>query len=136
MTATMTPYRPPQRAGRDGFPQLLHAEWTKFRTVRGWFIAVLIAALLIDVVGLLVPRGDDHCSTACQSHVPTGPGGAAVNDSYYLPAQPLAGDGSITVRVTSLTGVTAHTRGFISPATGPQDPVSRGLVPWAKAGII
>jgi ABC-type transport system involved in multi-copper enzyme maturation permease subunit len=136
MTATISPYRPPQQAGRDGFTQLLHAEWTKFRTLRGWVIAVLIAALLIDVVGLLVPRGNDHCSTACQASVPTGPGGEAVNDSYYLAARPLAGDGSITVRVTSLTGVTDHSGGFITPANGPQNPVKRGLVPWAKAGII
>ena len=136
MTATITPYRPTQQAGRDGFTQLLHAEWTKFRTLRGWVIAVLIAALLIDVVGLLVPRGDQHCGTACLSGVPTGPGGEAVNDTYYLAAQPLAGDGSITVRVPSLTGVTDHTGGFISPASGPQNPVRRGLVPWAKAGII
>jgi len=27
----------------DGFAQLLHAEWTKFRTVRGWVIGVIIA---------------------------------------------------------------------------------------------
>ncbi|HUB40894.1 MAG TPA: ABC transporter permease subunit [Streptosporangiaceae bacterium] len=135
MTTTITPYRPPEEAGRDGFTQLLHAEWTKFRTLRGWVIAVLVAALLIDVVGLLVPRGDDHCGTACQAHVPTGPGGEAVNDSYYLAAQPLAGDGSITVRVTSLTGVIDSTSGFSTPASL-QNPVSRRLVPWAKAGII
>ena len=30
-------------AGRDGFGQLLHAEWTKFRTVRGWVIAAVAA---------------------------------------------------------------------------------------------
>jgi ABC-type transport system involved in multi-copper enzyme maturation permease subunit len=133
MTATVTPYRPPQQAGRDGFAQLLHAEWTKFRTLRGWVIAVVIAVLLIDVVALLVPRGNDHCGAACQSHVPTGPGGEAVNDSYYLVGQPLAGDGSITVRVTSLTGVIENNGGFVGPNTPPSSP---GLVPWAKAGII
>jgi ABC-type transport system involved in multi-copper enzyme maturation permease subunit len=133
MTATITPYRAPQQAGRDGFMQLLRAEWTKFRTVRGWVIAVLIAALLIDVVALLVPRGNDHCGAACQANVPTGPGGEAVNDNYYLVSQPLAAGGSITVRVTSLTGLIGNDGGFIGPNTGPS---SRGLVPWAKAGII
>jgi ABC-type transport system involved in multi-copper enzyme maturation permease subunit len=133
MTATITPYRSPQRAGRDGFAQLLHAEWTKFRTLRGWVIAVLIAALLIDVVALLVPRGNDHCGAACQANVPTGPGGEAVNDNYYLVGQPMAAGGSITVRVTSLTGVIGNNGGFIGPNTPPS---SRGLVPWAKAGII
>ena len=133
MTATITPYRPPQQAGQDGFAQLLHAEWTKFRTLRGWVIAIVIAAVLIDVVALLVPRDNNHCSAGCQSHVPTGPGGEAVNDSYYLVGQPLAGDGSITVRVTSLTGVIENDGGFVTANT-PQS--SRGLVPWAKAGII
>jgi ABC-type transport system involved in multi-copper enzyme maturation permease subunit len=133
MTATITPYRSPQQVGRDGFAQLLHAEWTKFRTLRGWVIAVLIAALLIDVVALLVPRGNDHCGGSCRPNVPTGPGGEAVNDSYYLVGQPLAAGGSITVRVTSLTGVIGNDGGFIGPNTPPR---SRGLVPWAKAGII
>src|ERR1035441_2904309 len=50
MTPTMTPYRSGQRAGRDGFPQLLHAEWTKFRTVRGWVISMVAAALLVVLV--------------------------------------------------------------------------------------
>ena len=38
MTATAAPYRSSLAAGRDGFAQLLRAEWTKFRTVRGWVI--------------------------------------------------------------------------------------------------
>ena len=136
MTATITPYRPPQQAGRDGFVQLLHAEWTKFRTLRGWVIAIVIAVVLIDVVGVLVPRGQDHCGAACQRHVPTGPGGEAVNDSYYLAAQPLASDGSITVRVSSLTGMIAPSNGYVPQGHGPQSAMSPGLVPWAKAGII
>jgi ABC-type transport system involved in multi-copper enzyme maturation permease subunit len=137
MTATITPYRPPQQAGRDGFAQLLRAEWTKFRTLRGWVIAIVIAVLLIDALALLVPRGNTQCGSqsgaACLPHVATGPGGEAVNDSYFLAAQPLAGDGSITVRVTSLTGVIEHNGGFVGPNTPPSSP---GLVPWAKAGII
>ena len=43
MTATIAPYRPPQQDGGDGFAPLLHAEWTKFRTLRGWVIAIVIA---------------------------------------------------------------------------------------------
>jgi len=34
MTATITPQQPGQQTGRDGFAQVLRAEWTKFRTVR------------------------------------------------------------------------------------------------------
>jgi ABC-type transport system involved in multi-copper enzyme maturation permease subunit/regulation of enolase protein 1 (concanavalin A-like superfamily) len=52
---------------------------------------------------------------------PVGPGGEAVTDSFYFVHQPLAGNGSITVRLTSLTG-----------QTGPQ----AGLPAWSKAGII
>jgi ABC-type transport system involved in multi-copper enzyme maturation permease subunit len=135
MTATMTPYRPPQQAGRDGFAQLMHAEWTKFRTLRGWVIAVVVAAVLIGVVGALLPRGSSPCGSGCLANIPTGPGGEAVNDSYYLVGQPLAGDGSITVAVTSLTGMISQQGGFSGP-NGPQQTVSRGLVPWAKAGVI
>jgi ABC-type transport system involved in multi-copper enzyme maturation permease subunit len=133
----ISPYRSPQRAGSDNFLRLVHAEWTKFRTLRGWAIAVVVAVLLIDVVALLVPRGGIQCGTgsgaACLPSVPIGPGGEAVNDSYYLAGQPLAGDGSITVRVTSLTGVIDHNSGFVGPNTPPSSP---GLVPWAKAGVI
>jgi hypothetical protein len=140
MTATITPYRAPQQAGRDGFPQLLHAEWTKFRTLRGWVIAIVVAALLIDVVAVLVPRGANHCGSrsgaACLPHVPTGPGGEAVNDSYYLAAQSLTGAGTITVQVTSLTGsIEASSPGPVS-TNSPQPAMKPGLVPWAKAGII
>jgi ABC-type transport system involved in multi-copper enzyme maturation permease subunit len=141
MTATITPYRPPQQDGRDGFAQLLHAEWTKFRTLRGWVIAIVVAAVAIAVVGVLLPlgNGQSHCGSrsgaACLGLVPTGPGGEAVNDSYYLAAQPLAGDGSITVQVMSLTGVISQQGGYVGP-NGPQQTVRRGLVPWAKAGII
>src|ERR1700733_7453118 len=45
-TTTLTPYRSGRAPGRDGFAQLLRAEWTKFRTVRGWLIALGAAALL------------------------------------------------------------------------------------------
>jgi len=141
---TTTAYRPPQqtgqRTGRDRFTQLVHAEWTKFRTLHGWLIAIVIAAVLIDVVGVLVPRGEAQCGSAsgaaCLAHVPVGPGGEAVNDSYYLAAQPLAGDGSITVQLTSLTGMIGHDGGFVAPGGPPPGSMSPGLVPWAKAGII
>ena len=39
-------------AGRDSFAHLLHAEWTKFRTVRGWVIAVIVAVLVTVLLGL------------------------------------------------------------------------------------
>ena len=42
---TVTSSRPAARAGRAGFAHLLRAEWTKFRTVRGWVISVIVAML-------------------------------------------------------------------------------------------
>jgi ABC-type transport system involved in multi-copper enzyme maturation permease subunit len=57
-----------------------------------------------------------------------------VTDRYYLVHQPLVGDGSITARVTSLTGL-------VSPGGFPKggDPLANarsGVQPWAKAGLI
>ena len=52
MTAgTITPYRSAESAGHDGFPQLLRAEWIKFRSVRGWIIGMVVAGLLMLAVG-------------------------------------------------------------------------------------
>ena len=52
-----------------------------------------------------------------------------MSDSFYFVRQPLSGNGSITVRVTSLTGL-------IPSGNGPVLGTQPGLVPWAKAGII
>ena len=43
MTATAVPPRAPA-AGRPASGRVLHAEWTKFRTVRGWIIGMVVAA--------------------------------------------------------------------------------------------
>src|SRR6266699_1585915 len=135
MTAgTITPDRSGLEAGRDGFAQLLRAEWTKFRTVRGWVIGTAVAALVTVLIGPLTASGS-HCSAngqTCHPSVPVGPDGEAVTDRFYFVHQPLAGNGSITVRVTSPTGL------LPTPPAGRSAPVGTrpGLVPWAKAGII
>ncbi|HLO30934.1 MAG TPA: hypothetical protein VK249_17440 [Anaerolineales bacterium] len=123
----------PNRSRHESFAQLLHAEWNKFRTVRGWVIGLVIAALVTVLPGLLIaarslmscegPSGDVCPST------PVGPGGQAVEDRFYFVHQPLAGDGSITVRVTSMTGIITY------PPPN-HDQIVSGLVPWAKAGVI
>ena len=43
--------------------------------------------------------------------------------------QPLAGDGTITARVTSMTGM-------ITYPPPDHDEIVPGLVPWAKAGVM
>src|SRR5271165_2132152 len=116
--------------GPDGFGQLLRAEWTKLRTVRGWVIGIVVVVLVTAGIAMLdhsscggavTPGGADITGLGCSS--PVGPAGEAVVDSAYLVHQPLASGGSITVRVTSLSGAAAG-------------PFGGGLQPWSKAGII
>jgi len=134
-TRTNTPYRSAQQAGRGGFGQLLWAEWTKFRTVRGWVIGML-AVVLLTALAIVALAGTAKAGTNSLPTTAIGPGGQAVTDTFYFVHQPLDGNGSITVRVTSLTGIEQP------PPTGPQGSPgsSRGLLhvvqPWAKAGII
>jgi ABC-type transport system involved in multi-copper enzyme maturation permease subunit len=140
---TVTPYRSPAREGRDGFGQLLHAEWTKFRTVRGWAIGMIVAIAVTAAIGIFVAAagasqscqaqgGPARSGAACGGPALTlGPGGEPVTDNFYFVRQPLAGNGSMTVRVTSLTSLLPPA-GQVFGST----PSRPGLVPWSKAGII
>jgi ABC-type transport system involved in multi-copper enzyme maturation permease subunit len=149
---TMTPYRSGMTGARDGFAQLLHAEWTKFRTVRGWMITLLVAVLVMVGLALLSAAGT---TSSCQQAAgpsgggssgpvrhgagcgapafPLGPGGEPVSDSFYIVHQPLTGDGGITARVTSLTGKVQPANGSQGPGPGDTQP---GVMPWSKAGVI
>jgi len=138
MTNTVTPYRSKQPVGRDGFAQLLRAEFTKFRTVRAWMIALSAAAVVFVLLAFL----SASFSRSGNPPVPTGPGGEAVSDSYMFVHQALVGNGTLTARVTSLSG--AYTspsptsgNGFSqSSKSQPNSQLHPGLAPWAKAGII
>lgn len=108
-----------------GFGPLLHAEWTKLRTVRGWVAGLLVAVGVTVLVGLAGPasstlscRSADGGQCSAARTPPTGPDGEAVSDRLYFVHRPLTGDGGITARVTSLTGSAA------------------GVEPWAKAGVL
>jgi len=118
---------------RFGFTALVHAEWTKFRTVRGWGIAMIVAILVTVGLGLLAQDSCSGPNAGCT--LPLGPGGEAVADSFYFVRQPLDGNGSITVRVTSLTGLIPSAGGRVRAGTGLAD-MHSGLDPWSKAGII
>jgi ABC-type transport system involved in multi-copper enzyme maturation permease subunit len=120
VTPIATPHRPSQRAS---FRQLLHAEWTKFRTVPGWVSGMVVAALLVVLVALLAGVSSNQEGSP---PVPIGPGGEPVTDSFYFLHQPLAGDGSITVSVSALESSIPKSLGDLQP----------GIVPWAKAGLI
>ena len=88
---TLTPYRSELHTGRNGFAQLLRAEWTKFRTVRGWVIGMIAALLVIVGIGTLTgansecgsQMGPNAPMLACPAP-PTGPGGEWLTDSFYF----------------------------------------------------
>jgi ABC-type transport system involved in multi-copper enzyme maturation permease subunit len=105
----------------------LRAEWTKFRTVRGWVVGMIAGAAVIVGLGL-VPGMGGSCGNqgpGSECTQPTGPGGELVTDHFMFVHQTLAGDGRITVRATALTGQIFGEGGY-----------RPGLVPWAKAGLI
>jgi len=138
MTA-ITPSRPTVRPGRAGVVHLVLAEWTKFRTVRGWVIGMLVATLVTILLGLFMGSHSEvaPCTTgpggpACRYVIPTGPGGESVTDTFYFVHRPLTADGSITAEVTSLTAVTesSQTLNGLPVSTKP------AVVPWSKAGLI
>lgn len=154
MTATTAPYRSSLPTGRDSFFQLLRAEWTKFRTVRGWVIAAVASALLVVLFAYLgtfhhqsggpcpgapapASPAQATCFAAAHPHVPIGPGGEAVTDTYYFVHRTLSGTGSVTVHVASLRGLGQAGGGngngvSVSDLVGASGPVQ----PWAKAGLI
>jgi ABC-type transport system involved in multi-copper enzyme maturation permease subunit len=103
---------------------VIRAEWVKFRSVRGWVAAVVVAA--IAIVGFAIGGGTQGSCYGNSCAQLTGPGGEAVSDSFYFVHQALAGNGAVTVRVTSLASAVRSPRGGTRPV----------VVPWAKAGII
>ena len=125
------------------FGSLLRAEWVKFRSVRGWVIGMILAALLTIFLGVFaaananigcqINGGPPKTGKACLPSIPHGPGGEIVTDSFYFVRQQLTGNGTITVRVTALTGEHANlSSGRAQVGSG----MVPGLAEWAKAGII
>jgi ABC-type transport system involved in multi-copper enzyme maturation permease subunit len=127
-----------------GFGSLLRAEWIKFRSVRGWVIGMILAALLTIFLGVFAAGnatigcqlngGPLKTGKACLPYVPHGPGGEIVTDSFSFARQPLTGNGTITARVTSLTG--EHVNLSSGPVQVGNGNLVPGLAEWAKAGII
>jgi ABC-type transport system involved in multi-copper enzyme maturation permease subunit len=134
-TQTVTPHPSPPTPERDSFWHLVHAEWTKFRTVRGWVIAVLVTIVAITAFVFVASDVSSSCvgsagPSACPVQ-PTGPGGVPVLDAFYFAHQPVTGNGTITVQMTSLTGQVEA-----SQASNGAVQLAPGLQPWSKAGII
>ncbi|MBE1582544.1 hypothetical protein ACFPOI_25225 [Nonomuraea angiospora] len=122
--------------GHDRFPQLLRAEWTRFRSARGWALAMAASVLVTVSLGLLVAGGARTTCVTGKGEGPcpaplVGPDGTAVRDKYYFVHQPLKGNGSITARVSDMTGQVR-----LPDAVPGVRNVQEGVVPWAKAGLL
>ncbi|MEV4112921.1 hypothetical protein [Nonomuraea sp. NPDC049695] len=134
--SSFTPHRAGQRAGQDGFSALLRAQWTRFRSARGWMLTMAASVLVTVSLGLLVAGGArTTCVTgkgegACPAPL-VGPDGTAVQDKYYFVHQPLKGNGSITARVSDMTGQMR-----LPDAVPGVRNIKQGVVPWAKAGLL
>jgi ABC-type transport system involved in multi-copper enzyme maturation permease subunit len=135
---------PGAASGGAGFGGLVRAEWVKFRSVRGWIIGMILAAVLMVFIGVFaaanasigcqINGGPPKSGKACLPPIPHGPGGEVVSDSSYFVHRPLTGSGSIIARVTSLTGEHVDLNGG-NVQVGSAYLVP-GLASWAKAGII
>jgi hypothetical protein len=108
--------------------ELLRREWAAFRGL-GRLAALTTAALAIIALGLLHALGNrSSCDGPCPP-VPIADDGSAVSDGFWFRHRDLGEQGSITVRLTSMTGTITY------PPPG-HDKIVPGLVPWAKTGII
>jgi ABC-type transport system involved in multi-copper enzyme maturation permease subunit len=115
-------------------------EWVKLRTVRGWLLVLVLAGLLCVVFTFVVANGNHQsfctgtgvCTTG-HPFVPTGPGGEAVADSYQYDARSLTGDGSLTARINSLTGLIYNGPSNRAPTLAHTQP---GVAAWTKVGIL
>ena len=121
------------RATNQEFFGAVRQEWTTFRS-RGRITALAAAVLVTILLGLLVAFSDRSSCGAGTVEVtcptdPVGPQGTAVSDQFFFAHRPLGSNGSITVRMTSMTGVITY------PPPN-HDEIVPGLVPWAKAGVI
>jgi len=108
--------------------QQLHREWLAFR--RLWrLMAFGLAAVAMIALGLL-PAMNSHssCPGTCPA-VPTAADGSTVADRFWFVHRDLGPEGSITVRLTDMTGT-------ITYPPPDHDEIVSGLVPWAKTGII
>ncbi|MFG1888274.1 hypothetical protein ACGFIR_10455 [Micromonospora sp. NPDC049051] len=108
--------------------ELLRREWAAFRRP-GRLIALAAAALSVIALGLLFASGNrSSCDWPCPT-VPIADDGAVVSDRFWFLHRDLGREGSITVRMTSMTGTITY------PPPN-HDQIVSGLVPWAKVGII
>ncbi|MEU5865324.1 hypothetical protein ABZ815_29440 [Nonomuraea sp. NPDC047529] len=132
--SSFSPHRSGPPSGR--FLQMLRAEWVRFRSARGRVLAVAASVLVTVSLGLLIAGGAHSACVTGTGEGPcppplVGPDGTAVRDKYYFVHQPLKGNGSITARVSDMTGQIR----LPDVVPGVRN-VKEGVVPWAKAGLL
>jgi ABC-type transport system involved in multi-copper enzyme maturation permease subunit len=145
----MTPFESEVTGGRDGFAQLVHAEWTKFRTVRAWVVGAVLAGVVMVALSLVAAAGsrsevcvNNVCHAAGGPRYTTGPNGEPVTDTFFFVHRELVGNGTVTARVTSLADEVSNGGGPQGNAPSGQgqpstsDLTAPGLQPWSKAGLI
>ncbi len=138
---TVRPYHSSAPARRGDFAQLLYAEWTKFRTVRGWVTGMIGAALVIVLFGLYASGGGVKASgsRACPpgQHV----AGCSSSGNLAAPANTIAlyligtFAGLIAVVVVATMFMSTEYRRGLIRTTLAANPV-RGRVLAAKAIVI
>ncbi len=130
----------PKKTGGEGFVHVLRVQWTIFRQGRILVVGMVVAVLLTVLLGLRAASNGSYVDVSCgrtvcsRSGLTTGeplvgPDGEAVEEKFYFVYQKLLGNGSITARLTSMTGEIATflpNRVVLVP----------GVQPWAKAGVI
>jgi hypothetical protein len=108
--------------------KLLRREWTAFRRP-GRLIVLSAAAFAVVALGLLYAFGQQRaCPGPCPAEAIAGDG-SIVSDRFWFLHRDLGREGTITVRLTSMTGTITY------PPPN-HDQIVSGLVPWAKTGII
>jgi hypothetical protein len=87
---------------RDGFWQLLRAEWTKLRSVNRWAIAMGVAVALIVGFGVFLASVNrvDYNTPSLRPFVVSFDN-RPVADAFTFVHQPMAGNGSVIARVAS-----------------------------------
>ncbi|MFY1687342.1 hypothetical protein [Plantactinospora sp. WMMB782] len=108
--------------------ELLRREWAAFRRPAR-LAALAAAALVVIALGLLYAANNrSSCPGECPA-APVADDGSTVSDTFWFLHRDLGREGSITVRMTAMTGT-------ITYPPPDHDEIVPGLVPWAKAGII
>jgi hypothetical protein len=117
------------------FTALLRSEWVTFRNRRRVIVmaVAILVTVLLGLLGAFVVGSRSTCSDGpVEAPCPIGPAGPQdqpVSDTFAFAHRPIGETGSVTVRLTDMTGI-------ITYPPPDHDEIVPGLVPWAKAGII